>query len=60
MQQLTTFMKNFWNDEEGIETVEILLILSVLIVVALMFRDELISWVEGIFGTIERELPMDS
>lgn len=57
MNQLTTFFKKFWNDEEGIETIEILLILSVLIVIALLFRDRIMDWVNGLFDTIDDELP---
>ncbi|MFA1819791.1 Flp1 family type IVb pilin [Virgibacillus oceani] len=59
MNQLSTFFKNFWDDEEGIETIEILLILSVLIVIALMFRDRIMDWIDSLFDTIEDELPGD-
>ncbi|MBP1968641.1 Flp pilus assembly pilin Flp [Virgibacillus natechei] len=56
MNQLTTFFKNFWNDEEGLETVEILLILSVLIVIAIMFRDRIGIWVNALFEDIDDQL----
>ena len=51
-------IKNFWNDEEGLETVEMLLILSVLIVVAFLFKDKLKSWVEQLFDKVEGELEL--
>lgn len=57
MNKLTTSLKTFWNDEEGIETVEILLILSVLIAVAFLFKGRITTWVNGLFDTIEEKLP---
>ncbi|MCM3768620.1 MULTISPECIES: Flp1 family type IVb pilin [Bacillaceae] len=42
-------MQNFWNDEEGIGTVEILLILAVLIALALIFKNEITAMVNKIF-----------
>lgn len=56
MNQLSTFFKNFWNDEEGLETVEILLILSVLIVVAIMFKGKIQEWVNALFEDIDKEI----
>lgn len=50
------FFKNFWNDEEGLETVEMLLILSVLIVIAFMFKGKLEEWVKALFKKIEGEI----
>ncbi|GEN88361.1 Flp1 family type IVb pilin [Oceanobacillus sp. FSL W8-0428] len=56
MEQLTTFFKNFWNDEEGLETIEILLILSVLIVIAIMFKDKIMEWANKLFNDIDTEI----
>ncbi len=56
MEQLTTFLKNFWNDEEGLETIEILLILSVLIVIAIMFKDKIMEWANKLFNDIDTEI----
>ena len=47
-----TTLKRFWQEEEGIATVELLLILAVLIIVALLFRNTIITWVENILDTI--------
>ncbi|GAB2535987.1 Flp1 family type IVb pilin [Gracilibacillus alcaliphilus] len=56
MNQLQTFFKNFWNDEEGLETIEILLILSVLIVIAIMFKDRIMGWANQLFDDIDSEI----
>lgn len=50
------FAINFWNDEEGIEVIEILLILSVLIVVALMFKEAIMDWAGELFEKIKTEI----
>lgn len=38
-------LKEFWEEEEGIATVEILLILAVLIIIAIIFRKAIVEWV---------------
>ncbi len=44
--------KEFWKDEQGITTVEIILILVVLIALVLIFKKEMTEIVEIIFKTI--------
>jgi Flp pilus assembly pilin Flp len=53
MKTFTEGVKNFWNDEEGLQTLEILLIIAVIVVIALTFRTQIIEWVDGLisFGT---------
>ncbi|MBE5878945.1 MAG: hypothetical protein E7288_03080 [Lachnospiraceae bacterium] len=45
-------LKRFLNEEDGLSTVEIILILVVLVGLVLIFKDEMISIVESIFKTI--------
>lgn len=45
-------LKKFWMEEDGITTVEILLILAVLIVIAILFRNTIINWVKNILATL--------
>ena len=49
--------KEFWEEEDGIATVEILLILAVLIIIAVIFRKAIIDWVkktvESLFGSAD-------
>lgn len=44
--------KEFWNDEEGSMVVEILLVLAVLVAIALIFRKQLMSWVNDLIAKI--------
>jgi len=39
----------FWKDEEGIGTLEILLIIALILVVAVAFRKWIIQWVNELF-----------
>ena len=45
-------LKQFWAEEDGIAVVEILLILAVLIVIAILFRNTIIEWVKSILGSL--------
>ena len=40
-------LREFWQEDDGIATVEILLILAVLIIIALLFRKYIIEWVQN-------------
>lgn len=48
-------IKNFINEEDGIGTVEMILILVVLIGLVLIFKEQLNSLVESIFKTINEQ-----
>ncbi|MCJ7840228.1 hypothetical protein MUB24_04730 [Lederbergia sp. NSJ-179] len=48
MNTLTTWFKNFWNDEEGMQTLEIMLIIAVIVVIALAFRKQITGWVTSL------------
>ncbi|WP_410513875.1 Flp1 family type IVb pilin [Paenibacillus sp. BR2-3] len=43
--------KRFWSDEEGLGTLEMILIIAVLIAVVLVFRKEIVKVVEGLIAT---------
>ncbi|WP_128894080.1 Flp1 family type IVb pilin [Longirhabdus pacifica] len=49
-------IKDFHEDQRGLGTLEILLIVAVLVVVAIIFRKYIISWVDGLFGDIDGEI----
>ena len=38
-------VKDFWNDEEGMGTVEIVVIIAVLVTIAIIFRKAIVEWV---------------
>jgi Flp pilus assembly pilin Flp len=39
----------FWKDEDGIGTLEMLLIIAVVLVVAIAFRKWIMEWINGLF-----------
>ncbi len=48
-----------WRDEEGLGTLEILLIVAVLIAVALAFRQYIIKWVKSLLGKMDQNINTD-
>lgn len=48
-------LKTFWNNQKGIGTVEMILILVVLIGLVIIFKSQLTSLVNNIFGEITRK-----
>jgi Flp pilus assembly pilin Flp len=43
-------LKNFFKDEDGISTVEIVVIIAILVGIALLFKNSIISFVKKIIG----------
>lgn len=43
-------LKNFMKDEEGISTVEIVVIIAILVGIALLFKDSIVSFVKKIIN----------
>ena len=48
-------VKIFWNDESGMGTVEVILIIVVLIGLVIVFKKEISGIVEDVFKTIRAE-----
>jgi Flp pilus assembly pilin Flp len=44
-------VKGFWRDEEGLGTLEMILIIAVLIAVVLVFREEIVKVVKALIST---------
>lgn len=55
MMNVKNKMVEFWNEEDGIGTVEMILILVVLIGIVLIFKDNLNDLVESLFKTINSQ-----
>ncbi|AIQ16387.1 MULTISPECIES: Flp1 family type IVb pilin [Paenibacillus] len=51
MTFITEGAKNLWKDEEGLGTLEMILIIAVLIAVVLVFRKEIVKVVEDLIST---------
>lgn len=49
MNKLLARFKSVWRDEAGIGTLELLLILAVLVVIAIAFRKWIMQWVGNLF-----------
>lgn len=43
-------LKKFWEEEDGMGTVEIVMIIAVLMCIALLFRSQIIKFVQDIIG----------
>lgn len=48
-RNLINGLKAFWNKEDGVGTLELLLIVAVLVVIALAFRRWIVKWVTNLF-----------
>lgn len=55
MMRLKRGWKNLWEDQRGIGTVEMILILVVLIALVLIFKSKLTSLVNEIFDKITKQ-----
>lgn len=52
-------LKQFWQEEEGMATVEIVVILAVLVSIALIFRGQIIEFVRTRLSTILQDSDTD-
>jgi len=50
MKKLGNGMKIFWNSEDGLGTLEIILIIAVVIIIALLFKDWIIELIERLMS----------
>ena len=48
-------VKRFWNDESGMGTVEVILIIVVLIGLVIVFKEQISGIVEDVFKTIKED-----
>lgn len=50
MRKLGKAMRSFWRSESGLGTLEIILIIAVVIIIALLFKDWIIELIERLMG----------
>lgn len=48
-------MKAFWKDEKGIGTLEMILILVVILIIALIFKDQITALVNNLFKNVNNK-----
>lgn len=53
-------MKRFWREEEGMGTVEIVMIIAALMCIALLFREQIFNFAEGIMKNVFKTDLVDS
>ncbi len=46
------FLKDFWQDESGMETIEVVVIIAVLVAIALIFRKAIVNFVGKLTQTL--------
>jgi len=51
--KMNQMAKQFWKEEDGIGTLEIVLIIAVIVVIAIIFKDWIILLVKKILNTAE-------
>lgn len=47
-------IKNFWDEEDGMGVVEVILIIVVLIAIVIIFQDQITSLVNNIWNSINK------
>lgn len=50
------FFQKIWKDEDGMGTLEILLIIAVIVAIAIVFRNQIVEWVNSIFTETDKEM----
>ena len=50
MKKWTNKIRKFWQEEEGLGTLEIVLIIAVVIILALLFKDWIIGLLQKLMG----------
>ncbi|UQZ81623.1 hypothetical protein SK3146_00779 [Paenibacillus konkukensis] len=56
MDMMKNGFRRFWQEEDGLGTLEILLILAVLVIIAIAFRRWIMQWVKGLFDSANTEI----
>jgi|HigsolmetaAR203D_1030402.scaffolds.fasta_scaffold01260_10 hypothetical protein len=56
IETLKTSMARLWKEEDGLGTLEILLILAVLVLIAVVFRKWIINWINSLFESTNEEI----
>ncbi|HEY0828981.1 MAG TPA: Flp1 family type IVb pilin [Bacilli bacterium] len=55
MDIIWRLLKKIWKEEEGIGTLEMILIIAVIVIIAIAFRKWIIQWVQKLLDTSNTE-----
>lgn len=50
MKQVKVWLNKLWKEEDGLGTLEILLIVAVLVAIAIVFRKWIVNWFQKLIG----------
>lgn len=56
MKRIKYALARFWKEEDGLGTLEILLIVAVLVAVAIVFRKWIVGWFNKLIGDANSDL----
>lgn len=56
MKWVSQGIRRFWEEEDGLGTLEILLILAVLVIIAIAFRKWIMQWVKSLFDSADAQI----
>ncbi len=56
MKEICRKCARFWEDEEGIGTLEILLIVAAIVIIAIAFRNYIVEWVKNLLSDTNDKL----
>jgi Flp pilus assembly pilin Flp len=56
MNKIRAGLKKLWQDEDGLGTLEILLIVAVLVALAIIFRKWIVHWFNQLIGNANTDL----
>lgn len=56
MNAIRNRLKMFWRDEDGLGTLELLLILAIIVVIAIAFRKWIVKWVNDLFDKTDSDI----
>jgi Flp pilus assembly pilin Flp len=58
--KLAQTVRGFWDEEDGLGTLEILLIVAVLVIIAIAFRKWIMKWVQSLFTSADTQITNQS
>ena len=57
---MRNFLRRFWHDEDGMGTIEIVIIIAVLVAVALIFRDTITAFAKDLMQSLFKKPTIDN
>lgn len=49
---MVKFFKDFWNEEDAMGTIEIVIIIAVLVAIAIIFKDQIVGFAKDLMSNI--------